>query len=317
MKGRGGKRPIKPEIEEANPYPMLQITPESQLRSESVNEVLQAVFHYRFGPSLSLEAESGSGFVFEGEAHYEALGSYVTAFVFCILKEICGLMETWLPANHPQYCVFQSPDWTSNTSKAMVLIPGKGKVGLGLWSRKICTNDGLNAGSMLSYVTRAQAEGYSILVMNCNARTSTITSNESNAEATWRACMPRCKAGSVYIVAHSWGGKCTLQLLRTCFSDISKRVVGIAFTDSVHKTVVDLPRPAADFLKSKAVNWVKSTKPVDQQVADKIRAKDGCENRSAGTMVHEYTSSSAIDCVFGYLGTCVRRVPVRPGLRPR
>ena len=317
MKGRGLQRPSHPEREETSPYQAMQITPDSGMRSEAVNELLQAVFHYRFGPSLSLESDSGAGFTFEGEQHYEALGTYVNAFVFCLLKEIAGLVEVWLPANNPQYCVLQSQDWTSNSNKAMVLLPGKGKVGLGQWSRRICVNEGLNAGSMLGYVTRAQAEGYSVLVMNCNARTSTLATNESNAEATWRACMPLCKAGSVYIVAHSWGGKCTLQLLKSSFVDVSKRVVGIAFTDSVHKTVSDLPRPAAEFLKSKAVNWVKSLKPLNQPVADKARAKDGCENRSAGTMVHEQTSNSAIDCVFNYLGTCVRRAPARPGLRPR
>ena len=185
MKGRGLQRPSHPEREETSPYQAMQITPDSGMRSEAVNELLQAVFHYRFGPSLSLESDSGAGFTFEGEQHYEALGTYVNAFVFCLLKEIAGLVEVWLPANNPQYCVLQSQDWTSNSNKAMVLLPGKGKVGLGQWSRRICVNEGLNAGSMLGYVTRAQAEGYSVLVMNCNARTSTLATNESNAEATW------------------------------------------------------------------------------------------------------------------------------------
>ena len=317
MKGRKPHPAPRHSRDEPSPYPLISLAPHSDLRSEAVNDLMQEVFHYRYNSALSLESARGSGFTFETESHYDALGNYVSAFVFCVMKEVCNLREVWLPPHHPQFCVFQSQDWGTNTSKALIIIPGKSEIGLGIWSRKICINEGLAAGSMLSYVTRAQSEGYSVLIMNCNAHTSTLPTNESNAEATWKSCLPQCKAASVYIVAHSWGGKCTLHLLKTCFNDVSRRVVGIAFTDSVHKTVADLPRLASEFLKNKAVNWIKSQRPVDTLLSDKLRSKDGCENRSAGTDIHEYTSSSAIDCVFTYLSLCVRRTTVRPGLRPR
>ena len=52
--------------------------------------------------------------------------------------------------------------------KILVLIHGHGAVRAGQWSRKIIINDGLQEGSQLPFIKKANEEGYGVIVTNCN-----------------------------------------------------------------------------------------------------------------------------------------------------
>jgi hypothetical protein len=75
------------------------------------------------------------------------------------LQEQFGLVESFMPMKNditdPQYGkapVYISPDWKSNTKKALILIQGTGDVRAGVWSRRVCTSESLDLGSMIPQV---------------------------------------------------------------------------------------------------------------------------------------------------------------------
>src|SRR5690606_11434988 len=88
----------------------------------------------------------------------------------------------------------------------------------------------------------------------------------------------------ISIVAHSYGGVCTLALL-TARPEIMSRLCGIAFTDAVHEVSKRTPREVREFLNRHAVNWVVSDARLDTH--EPIRENtSGCRCVSAGTKSH-------------------------------
>ena len=87
-------------------------------------------------------------------------------------------------------------------------------------------NDTLDIGSVIPYIVRAKAEGYSVIVLNPNLNYvqkpkgrklvhKPIRYNGdmfAHCEYVWRRFIQGCVAKQLYIVAHSAGGYCTGKL---------------------------------------------------------------------------------------------------------
>jgi hypothetical protein len=119
----------------------------------------------------------------------------------------------------------------------------------------------------------------------------------------WDRIIAKAKARDMLAVAHSAGGHCTMQLLRSRTADVLGRLRAVAFTDSVHSVSDDESRPVARFIMEHAQNYVTSDEPLDTPIRrDSLMGeKDGCPCVSAGHEKHEFTSGTAFPSVFPFL----------------
>ena len=85
----------------------------------------------------------------------------------------------------------------------------------------------------------------SIIIMNPNQRTDSETgqtvpnceTNESHCNYVWEKFILPSKYKKLYIVAHSYGGKCIANIQKKFENDFYSRVAKIVFTDC--KTLVE------------------------------------------------------------------------------
>ena len=283
-----------------------------------------AGFGYEFNDNGELrDKKTGGGFVFVvkdgdkefNQRHYEALGEVITTHVYNLLEKEAGLERVNVPVDAERgeatSFVFQSPDFLQNKEKLLLLIHGSGVVRAGQWARRLIINDCLRTGTQLPFISRAVRNGYAVLVLNTNLNTyqsaeggleEKIRENgspEEHAIYVWKTLVTQSPAKQVDIIAHSYGGCVTVDLMRKCL-DARRRVHHIAFTDSVHS----LPaRKGVDddlvaWFEERAVNWVSSKKPVDTPL---MKHNRDTERRSAGVDTHELTSWSAFQSIFKFL----------------
>lgn len=207
-------------------------------------------------------------------------------------------------------------------------LKGSGAVRAGQWARALCTNDGLNSGSILPYLERIKERKLGVIVFNPNNKYQFKVDEEALSKkdpapywfnpskqvdlpgeniAIPGHSRPELHTVNVYdqfcknnaslsIIAHSYGGVCTLALLGSR-PEVLDRLKCIAFTDSVHSVGRADKQAVIDFLSQHSVNWVRSQKELD--AAEGMHG--GCKCVSAGHTEHEWTSWSAIDSVFKFL----------------
>lgn len=82
---------------------------------------------------------------------------------------------------------------------------------------------------------------------------------EIHMNTVWDLFAKKSAAKDMVLVAHSYGGVVTLNLLKER-SEALQRIRAIAFTDSVHRIHFGDSKNAIKFLKQNAINWVRSTK---------------------------------------------------------
>eukprot|EP00614_Pseudopedinella_elastica_P030399 CAMPEP_0172641112 /NCGR_PEP_ID=MMETSP1068-20121228/225878_1 /TAXON_ID=35684 /ORGANISM="Pseudopedinella elastica, Strain CCMP716" /LENGTH=452 /DNA_ID=CAMNT_0013454619 /DNA_START=136 /DNA_END=1491 /DNA_ORIENTATION=- len=98
----------------------------------------------------------------------EAVVAELFRFVAESMLEL-GLEEVWVPdENHPARCpIYTTKDWEKRPRLLLVLVNQVGGQA-GVWSRSLCLDHGLKAGSMLGCLERAHEEGYGVIVLNPN-----------------------------------------------------------------------------------------------------------------------------------------------------
>jgi len=222
--------------------------------------------------------------------------------------------------------IFVSDDWDT-CERLMLLIQGSGAVRAGQWARALCINDDLSIGSILPYLKKIKQAKYGVIVFNPNLnsapevpetikRSSFLTtskiykqplpeiripgseSNTRHVRYVWERFADKSKAKTIAIVAHSAGGACTHYLISKIGEQMSQRVCGVAFTDSVHGVSPSDKAHVKHFIQKRCRNWVKSDEPLDTKIA---KPSYDCLQVSAGHEKHEYTSGTAIESVFEYL----------------
>lgn len=268
------------------------------------------VLGYEYNDSDELRSVADGGeFTFKGQRHYERLGLAVADYVQALLVSRYRLRRHFLSDKTP---VFASPD-LGTRSGALVLLCGGGQVAAGQWARRLCINESLATGAVFNYIRDAQAAGLSVLVFNPNE----ARSSERHCFEAWSTVLEPCaEAGRlqhVALVAHSYGGVCTVAILgEGAPPRVLQLLRAVALTDSVHGRDIERCSPQArDFFSTRCVNWVTRDQPLNSLVHRPMNSPpEGTGKRlrelatffqpswcdaarlSAGTTVHESTSEA-------------------------
>ncbi|XP_023226430.1 protein FAM172A-like [Centruroides sculpturatus] len=247
------------------------------------------------------------------QRHYEILGELVTDYVYELLINDTGLVKKYIPfdasSDEPQTFVFMSNDVVKNQDKLLVLIHGSGVVRAGQWARRLIINDCLDSGTQLPFIKRAQGLGFSVVVLNTNDNYKEINNqkvyirgsenSDNHALYVWKNIIQKTPAKNIAIIAHSYGGVVTMNLLNMLGESFQNRVFAIALTDSVHSlSHQKVNSQAIQWLQKVARNWVSSSQPLDTPLrTDQYEVP--CV--SAGDKRHEMTSWSSFASIFEFL----------------
>jgi hypothetical protein len=133
----------------------------------------------------------------------------------------------------------------------------------------VCINESLDSGTTNAFVQNAYENNMSVIILNPNEREDPNTEKDipefSNMTKhcvwTWENIIKKFSpAKEYYIVAHSMGGYCTVDILIQ-FPDEVNKIKKIAFTDSVHGSrFTKLNIEAYKGLAEKSINFVTSDK---------------------------------------------------------
>mmetsp|Transcript_25475 Transcript_25475/g.35744 ORF Transcript_25475/g.35744 Transcript_25475/m.35744 type:complete len:554 (+) Transcript_25475:1386-3047(+) len=119
----------------------------------------------------------------------------------------------------------------------------------------------------------------------------------------WDNFINKVQPKHLVFIAHSYGGVLSSQLLEDRKKDIFDdkgnpiRLRALAFTDSVHKFNSHWSKPVKQFLKANSINFEQSKQPLNT----KLKAKAGTNNVSAGTPIHELTSSQCFEPLWEFV----------------
>ena len=212
----------------------------------------------------------------------------------------------------PQCVIYTTKDFQIN-SNCLVLIQGTGNVRAGIWARSVCINESLMTGSMYPYIEKAVKNHWSVIILNPNERygldeqkdkkIKEFPSMESHCLYVYNNIIKKNKnIEKIYIVAHSMGGECTIQILKNNEDDLlSGKIKKIAFTDSVHGSSYKLlSAKGKEILKDIARDFVASMLPLGELVKKANESYNGVDCYSSGHPKHEYTSGYAIEEVFKF-----------------
>jgi len=290
---------------------------------------------YYFNNELELRQKGNDEkFKFVDQAHYEFLGDAIVDFIQQKMMKDFKLKEVLLPLDeHVKDIkatinnIFMSEDALTNPNKLMLICCGSGAVRAGQWARSLCINDSLYKGTIFGYLARAQEQGYGVIVLNPNLnhhieyqevkKRVTRSNSKQDENAKEKVIIPiqynetpqhhflyvyeqfvtKSAAKNLFIVAHSFGGVSTINLLKEKAIEIFPRLKRIGFTDSVHSLrSVKLPSNVLEFLKENCRNWVQSEEELDTE----FDIEYGCQSFSAGTKIHELTSFCCMDSLFKF-----------------
>mmetsp|Transcript_29759 Transcript_29759/g.33188 ORF Transcript_29759/g.33188 Transcript_29759/m.33188 type:complete len:222 (+) Transcript_29759:56-721(+) len=144
-------------------------------------------------------------------------------------------------------------------------------------------------------------------------------SPENHACYVYDKFVASSKAKDVVIIAHSYGGIATLNLLYQK-DELLSRLRCVALTDSVHPRLWSrnkqrFDEELLDYYDKNVCNWVRSTRPVGTP----RKKEGGCPTVSAGHTEHEWTSAASIDSVWDYIDAKVsgKEVNVTPSKKSK
>ena len=253
---------------------------------------------------------------------YEKVGKYVEKYLENYFLEKLNLTVLYVPnnkstdfskrdKNQAQCKILTTKDFPTNP-KCLIIIQGAGPVRLGQWARSLCINDNLFIGSMIPYVQKAVENNTSVIILNINMRTDyedekklieEFSTHEKHSLYVYNNIIKKNKnIKEIYIVAHSVGGDCALEILFNNITDLtSGKIKKIAFTDTVHGEEYEkLGKKGVKIFRNISRNFVCSDKPAGTFLNDCNNIR-GIECYSSGHHRHEYTSGCAIDEVFKFL----------------
>ncbi|KAK3097403.1 hypothetical protein FSP39_009330 [Pinctada imbricata] len=193
----------------------------------------------------------------------------------------------------------------THTNCADRLVRGSNREVLG---QCLIINDCLDSGTQFPYIKWGIENNYGIIVANTNINEATVNgqeveirgskSPEMHTESIWKGFVQNAKAKQIAIVAHSYGGVCTLELAIKFTNEFKDRVFAVALTDSVHSLGhQEASEEVIEYYKERAKNWASSYDPLDTPLETRL---DSCPTVSAGTDKHEYTSFSCMHSVFKF-----------------
>ncbi|KAF4324475.1 hypothetical protein BBO99_00000159 [Phytophthora kernoviae] len=181
-------------------------------------------------------------------------------------------------------------DGYENKQRLLVIVPYREA---GIWSRSICMNQfdsGSDSGSMLSYLKKALAENYGVMIMNPAAQSCHPRAHVENA---WDQLIAPL-ISEVFIVAFSRGAQMVLHLLNYDNGQgvMQDRVKALALVEPSHYVSDSDTYFARRVLARRAVAWILNS---EIDVGEKIpqgHTRHGCVCVSAGTVPSNVLGSS-------------------------
>ena len=255
---------------------------------------------------------------------FELVGIYVKYYVEQFLITKYNLSKLYVPNNNinPNYSkrnekeaqckILITKDFPLN-SKCLILIQGSGSVRLGQWSRSVCINENLQLGTMGPYIEKAVKNKLSVIILNPNERydydceskkIEEFDNMQKHCLYVYNKIIKKNKnIKEIYIVAHSKGGECAIEILLNNKEDLfNGKIKRIAFIDSSHgENFKKLGDKGLRIFREISRNYISSSKPVGTFLGSYEKAKRGVNFYSSGHNQHEYTSGYAISEVFKFL----------------
>ena len=211
----------------------------------------------------------------------------------------------------PQCKIYTTKNFHLN-EKCLMLIQGTGNVRAGLWARSVCINEDINHGSMYPYIEKALQNNFSVIILNPNERygfgtqkkkrIQELPSMESHRLYVYHNIIQKSQdINSIYIVAHSRGGECTIQILKNNENDLlNGKIKKIAFTDSVHgSSYLHLSKEGQAKLREIGRDYIACSYSLGQAIVES-KYNNGVNKYSSGHSKHEYTSGYAIEEIFKF-----------------
>lgn len=309
------KEESKMEIEEEKPI----------FKKEKIVNELEQLINYKYnekGELINKKSKKKCDRLSKQE--YELVGMYVQKYVENLIIKTFNLTTLYVPnsflyftkrdESQAQCKIVTTKDFPTNP-KCLLLIQGTGAVRLGQWARSVCINENLNLGTMIPYVEKGIKNNFSIIIFNPNERKDFC--NEKKIIEEFSSMEKHCvyiydnivkknkNIKEIYIVAHSMGGQCTVEILLNNKDDLlNGKIKKIAFTDSVHgEDYKKLGKNGVEKFREISRNYICSGKPVGEFVRDYTTSFGGVDCYSSGHKKHEYTSGTAIEKIFEYFNS--------------
>ena len=294
-----------------------------EIKKEETSEELEKLINYKYNEEGELRhKETGEKVQKLSQKEYELVGKYVQKYVEELLIKKFNLTTLYVPndksddftkrdESQAQCKIVITKDFSTNP-KCLMLIQGTGAVRLGQWARSVCINENIYLGSMIPYVEQAIKNNLSVIIFNPNERRDFLNEEkrinefytmEDHSVYVYNNIVKTNKnIKDIYIVAHSMGGSCTVQILLENKEDLlNGKIKKIAFTDSVHgEQYKNLGKDGVEQFRKISRNYVTSQKPAGEFIRDYSISYGGVDCYSSGHSKHEYTSGYAIDEIFKY-----------------
>ena len=251
---------------------------------------------------------------------YLLVCDYITKYIqYKILKDY-NFIPMYVPSDNlsnfyirrkdiPQCEIYVSKNFQI-FKKCICIIQGTGGVRAGLWARSVCINDNLYLGSIIPYIEKFQKD-FSIIVLNPNERFDKknkkipeLQTMEDHCKYIYKNIIKtNLNIEELYIIAHSMGGYCTIEILLENEEDLlNGKIKKIAFTDSVHgDSYLKLSDKAQLKLKEITRDFIGSQKPLGEFIYSGDESGNGVDCYSSGNPKHEYTSGCAIEEVYKWI----------------
>ncbi|KAL7682083.1 putative rho-associated protein kinase [Plasmopara halstedii] len=252
-------------------------------------------------------------------------------------KDIYNFMERELDftpqfvpsAESPVRCRFYSSMAYTTAKKVIMFLSDSGP--LGLWKQDP-ENTALTIDhkwSMTPYFSRAQDEGYGIVVCNPFANNAVVyeaggfereipVPNSSTPKEhvlfVWDQFISKCK-GQVSIIAYARGGSLVKSILETYELSAREKIFRIALIESKHEIDHNESPGILELLGRRSINWEASYEPLGAQIVDS-QARVNCVCLSLGFMPSQEadntpkTLEKAEDPAFAFINAN----PSQPGM---
>jgi len=295
-----------------------------EIHVKSVNE-LEKLIDYKYNENGELcHKKTGKKCDRLGKQEYELVGMYVQKYVENLLIQTFDLVTLYVPnktstdftvrdESQAQCKIVVTKDFSTNP-KCLMLIQGTGAVRLGQWARSVCINENLRLGTMLPYLEKAIKNNFSVIIFNPNEKydfkndkkqIKEFNTMEKHSVYVYDNIVKKNKnIKEIYIVAHSRGGDCAVEILLKNKEDLlGGKIKKIAFTDSVHgDEYLDLKKEGVKKFREISRNYITSDQPLGTFIKGYKNAYGGVDCYSSGHEMHEYTSGTAIEEVFKFFG---------------
>lgn len=188
--------------------------------------------------------------------------------------------------------IYHTPNALQQPEKLLVLICGSGRIMAGLWSVGVCAYSGLNAGSMLPMISEAKKRQMEIIILNPNA--VGFFGSAGHVTSSFNEFIIPAKPSKVWIVAHSFGGYSTCNVISSNAEWAINHIMAFALSDAVEARIKSDGFLINKWAHDHGINWVKSQEEINKE----LPPSSSLQHRSANTDDHPMTTWKAFPYIW-------------------